>query len=139
MTFYENELVRIKSICYSNQGQIDTVIGTRNYIDNNFENDLNLDLLSYIRFTSKYHLLRLFKRYYGLTPRQYLIDKRITKSKEFLIQGMTITETCFAVGFKSPGSFSTLFKDKIGLTPTEFQKKQLSISEMNSDFRTCDK
>ncbi len=139
MTFYERELVRIKSICYSNQAQIDTVIATRNYIDNHFENDLNLDLLSQIRFTSKYHLLRLFKKYYGLTPRQYLIEKRINKSKEFLTRGMTITETCFAVGFESPSSFSALFKGKIGLTPTEFQKKQLSISEMNSDFRTCDK
>ena len=138
MTFYEKELIRIKNICHSNQGQIDTVIGTRNYIDNHFEEDLNLDLLSHIHMTSKYHLLRLFKRYYGLTPRQYLIEKRIEKSKEYLKNGMTVTKTCFAVGFESPGSFSTLFKNKIGVTPSEFQKEQLSRSGFNSDFRTCD-
>jgi len=125
MTFYEREIIRIKSICHSNQRQIDTVIGTRNYIDNNFETCLNLDLLSHIRFTSKYHLLRLFKRYYGRTPKQYLTEKRIEKSKQLLKNGMTVTKTCFAVGFESPGSFSDLFKNKIGLTPTEFQKEQL--------------
>jgi AraC-like DNA-binding protein len=123
MTFYEREIKRIKSDVYSNQGQLDTVIGTRNYIENNYDSDLNLDLLSHIRFTSKYHLLRLFKKYYGQTPKQYLTDKRIEKSKEYLRKGMNITETCFAIGFECPCSFSTLFKGKTGLSPTEFQKK----------------
>ena len=134
MTFYEKELNRINGIIYSNQEQIETVIGVRSYIDNNYDNDLNLDLLSHIRFVSKYHLLRLFKRHYGLTPRQYLIDKRIEKSKEQLMNGLSVTETCFAVGFESLGSFSTLFKTKTGKSPTEFQKEQLSRSELNSKF-----
>jgi len=129
VTFYEKEVKRIKGICYANQGQLDTVIATRAYIDNHYEHDINLNLLSHIRFTSKYHLLRLFKRYYGLTPRQYLIEKRVEKSKECLLKGMSVTETCFAVGFQSPSSFSTLFKERIGLPPSVFQKEQLSTSE----------
>ncbi len=133
MTYYQSEAKKISSIIHSNQGQIDTVIGTRNYIDKNYDTDLNLDLLSHIRFVSKYHLLRLFKRYYGLTPKQYLIDKRIEKSKEYLKKGTSVTESCFAVGFESPSSFSTLFKNKTGITPAEFQKKQLSRSVFNSD------
>ncbi len=132
MTFYEQELNRIRSIVYSNEGQINTVIGIRNYIENNYDGNLNLDLLSHIQFVSKYHLLRLFKKYYGLTPKQYLIDKRIEKSKEHLINGMSVTETCFAVGFESLGSFSTLFKRKTGKSPMEFQKEQLSRSKINS-------
>src|SRR5688572_28113609 len=123
MTFYESEIKRIRSIVYSNQGQLDTVIGTRNYIDNNYDSDLNLNLLSHTRFVSKYHLLRLFSKYYGQTPKQYLTDKRIEKSKEYLKNGMNVSETCFAVGFGSPCSFSTLFKSRTGLTPTAFQKK----------------
>jgi len=125
MTFYESEIKRIRSIVYSNQGQVDTVIGTRNYIDNNYDTDLNLDFLSHIRFVSKFHLLRLFKKYYGQTPKQYLTDVRIEKSKEYLKKGMNITETCFAIGFEAPSSFSTLFKSRTGLTPTEFLKEQL--------------
>ena len=99
MTFYESEIKRIRSIVYSNQGQLDTVIGTRNYIDNNYDTDLNLDLLSHIRYVSKYHLLRLLKRYNGQTPKQYLTDKRIEKAKENKKKGITITETCFGIGF----------------------------------------
>src|SRR5580765_8006265 len=118
MTFYESEIKRIRSIVYSNRGQLDTVIGTRNYINHNYDRDLNLDYLSHIRYTSKYHLLRLFKKYYGQTPKQYLTDKRIEKSKEYLKKGMKITDTCFAIGFEDPCSFSTLFKSRTGLTPT---------------------
>jgi len=125
MTYYLKEITRIKNNCYSNQGQLDTVIGTRHYINNNFDNELNLDLLSHIRFTSKFHLLRLFKRYYGQTPMQYLIDRRLDKSKELLLRGQSVTETCFDIGFESPSSFSTLFKSKFGLTPTEFQKRAI--------------
>ena len=136
MTFYQREINRIRSICYSNERQIETVIGIRNFIDKNFEKDLNLDLLSHIRYTSKFHLLRLFKKYYGLTPNQYLTNKRIEESKNNLKKGMTVTETCFSVGFGSPSSFSTLFKSRTGLTPTEFQKEQLSQSQFNADSET---
>lgn len=128
MTYYEKEINRINSIIYSNNEQIETVIGIRNFIDNNYDNDLNLDLLSRLRFISKFHLIRLFKKHYGLTPRQYLIDKRIAKSKEKLKNGLSVTETCFSVGFESLGSFSTLFKAKTGKSPSEFQMEQFSRS-----------
>jgi len=134
MTFYEKELNRIRSIVYSNKGQINTVIGIRNYIENNYNISLNLDLLSHNQCVSKYHMLRLFKKYYGQTPRQYLIDKRIEKSKEQLKNGMSVTETCFAVGFESLSSFSTLFKTKTGKSPKEFQKEQLSRSKIAMEF-----
>ncbi|AXG69376.1 bifunctional transcriptional activator/DNA repair enzyme AdaA [Kordia sp. SMS9] len=128
MTFYESKIQQIKERCYSNDKQLETVIATKNYIENHYETTLNLDFLSHIRFTSKYHLLRLFKKYYGMTPRQYLIDIRIAKSKEQLKNGMSVTETCFAVGFESLGSFSALFKVKTGKSPSEYQKEQLSRS-----------
>ena len=132
MTFYETEFKRIKNSCFSNAKQLETVIAARNFINNNFEKDLNLNFLSHTLFTSKYHLLRLFKRYYGLTPKQYLINKRIEKSKAQLERGMSVTETCFAVGFESVGSFSTLFKAKTGKSPSEYQKKQLSRSKSSA-------
>ena len=134
MTFYEAELKRLKQSCYPNDKQIEMVIGIKNYIDNNYDRDLNLDFLSHTRFVSKYHLIRLFKKYYAQTPRQYLIDKRIEKSKEHLKDGMTVTETCFAVGFESLGSFSSLFKRKTGKSPSEFRKEQVSRSKLKTNF-----
>ena len=125
MTYYQQEIERIRKICYSNERQLDAVIKTRNYINNNLNKEVNLVLLSNIGFASKFHLLRLFKKYYGQTPKQYLTEKRIEKSKEHLKNGLTVTETCFSVGFECPSSFSTLFKSKLGLSPAEFQKRAI--------------
>ena len=125
MTFYQKEIERIRKICYSNERQLDAVIKTRNYINNNLDKEINLILLSNIGFASKFHLLRLFKKYYGQTPKQYLTDRRIEKSKEHLKNGLTVTETCFAVGFECPCSFSTLFNSRNGLSPIEFQKRAI--------------
>ena len=138
MTYYESEVKRFASIVYSNKEQLEAVIATRNYINNNYDTNLNLDLLSHIRFISKFHLLRLFKQYYGQTPNRYLIDKRLEKAREHLKKGISISETCYAIGFESPSSFSTLFKSRTGLTPTEFQKQQFSQSRFNRDFETLE-
>ena len=134
MTFYEKKLTSIRDTVYSNDRQINTVIKIRNYLENNYNVNINMEVLSRVQWVSKYHLLRMFKKYYGLTPRQYLIDKRVEKSKEHLINGMSVTETCFAVGFESLGSFSTLFKTKTGKSPSEFQKEQLSRNKSEEEF-----
>lgn len=126
MTYYDNEIKKIRAVVYSNKGQIDIVIALRKYICQHFDQDLNLDLLSKKQYVSKFHLLRVFKRYYGQTPHQFLTDKRIEQSKELLKKGVPVNKAGFAVGFESASSFSTLFKNKTGLPPAIFQKKQLS-------------
>ncbi len=133
MTFYIQKLKSLRKTIYRNQYQINAIIAVKNYIDANYENDLNMDLISKVQLISKFHLIRLFKKYYGLTPRQYLINKRVAKSKEHLVTGMAVTETCYAVGFTSLGSFSVLFKTKTGKTPGQFQKEQLSRNKSIDD------
>ncbi len=124
MTFYKKEIQRISSEVYANRGQLDTVISIRNYINHHYDTQLNLDCLSLRGYVSKFHLLRLFQKYYGQTPLQYLTDKRLEQARVLLKAGATVTHTCFAVGFESPSSFSTLFKNRTGLSPAQYQKKQ---------------
>lgn len=128
MNVYAQKLQEVKAVVFNNQPQIDAVIAVRDYINTHYATDLNLKELSETQCISKFHLLRLFKKYYGQTPRQYLIDQRIKASKKHLVKGMLVTQTCFAVGFESPGSFSALFKSKVGKSPSLFQKEQLSRS-----------
>ena len=122
MSYYIQEVNRIKKICYSNKVQIEIAVNTKRYIDTNFDKEISLDLLSHIQFTSKYHLIRVFKRYYGVTPRQYLIDKRIENAKKILRTGKSVSDTCYMVGFESINSFSNLFKAKTGMAPSVYRK-----------------
>jgi AraC-like DNA-binding protein len=41
---------------------------------------------------SKYHFIRLFKRYYGCTPHQYLKEVRVRKAKKLIQNGMTVRD-----------------------------------------------
>ncbi|PKD16233.1 hypothetical protein APR41_10625 [Salegentibacter salinarum] len=119
MTIYQAEINRIKRNCYSNKSRINTVVEARRSIEHSFDKALTLNLLSHHCFTSKYHLLRLFKRYYGQTPTQYLTEKRISIAKELLTNGYNVTDTCYEIGIESPSSFSTLFKMHTGVTPSQ--------------------
>ena len=129
MNYYIQELKRIKEICFSNKIQIDIAVNTKKYIDANFDKEINLDLLAHLRFTSKYHLIRVFKKYYGITPRQYLINKRIEKAKTILKSGKSVSDTCYSVGFDSVSSFSNLFRAKTGMSPSDFRRATFDKSK----------
>ena len=122
MTYYTQKLADLKDICFSNKFQLDLAIHTKRDIDTHFDQDINLDLLAHIQLTSKYHLIRVFKKYYGTTPRQYLINKRIEQAKKMLRSGRAVSDTCYSVGFESPNSFSTLFKNNTGMAPSVYRR-----------------
>ena len=48
--------------------------------------------------------------------------RRIERAKDLLREAnLTITEICFLVGFESVGSFSSRFRDLVGMSPTEYR------------------
>ena len=130
MNYYIKELERIKEICFSNKIQLDIAINTKRYIDRNFDKEINLNLLAHLHFASKYHLIRVFKKYYGITPRQYLINKRIEKAKIFLASGKSVSDTCYTIGFESINSFSNLFKAKTGMPPSVYRRATFDKSKI---------
>jgi len=67
----------------------------------------------------------LFREEFAVTPHQYLIDRRIEKAKELLRhRRLTVTDVCFEVGFQSVGSFSTLFRQRVGDAPINYRQQQ---------------
>lgn len=122
MNDYIQKLQRLKETWFSNQVQIDVAVSAKKYLDTHFQESIDLDLLARISGTSKYHLLRLFKHYFGITPRQYLINKRIEQAKRLLQTGTPVSDTCYAVGFSSVHSFSRLFKAKTGMPPSKYKR-----------------
>lgn len=101
------------------------VVKAKLFIDQHYHEPINLDVISGKAFFSSYHFIRLFNKIYGKTPHQYLIRVRIDKAKMLLRTAMPVQQVCFAVGFDSVGSFSTLFKKITSLSPSQFQHQQL--------------
>ena len=78
---------------------------------------------------TRFHFIRLFKAIFGETPHQYRSRLQIEKAKHLLIlNDLSITNVCMAVGFSSLGSFSTLFSRRVGMPPSEFQRRHRPAS-----------
>ncbi len=101
----------------------------RNYLDNNIYNDLSLDLLAEEFDLSKMHIIRLFKKEYGTTPIQYLMDRKIALAKS-LLSGtvMPIKEISDLLRYANTQHFSNSFKSAVGTSPNQYRK---SIQDKN--------
>lgn len=96
----------------------------RAFIDEHYDMALDLEQIAREANFSRYHFLRLFRTTFEQTPHQYLVQRRIERAKSLLASGeMSITEVCFAVGFQSLGSFSTLFHRCAGYSPKEYRTR----------------
>ena len=83
---------------------------------------INLPDISAQANLSPYYFLRVHKLAYGETPHEFLTRLRIERAKTLLARGShNVTEACFEVGFSSLGSFSTLFANRVGLSPSEYR------------------
>lgn len=96
----------------------------RDHIDRHFAEPIDLERVAAVAGLSKFHFHRLFRAAYGITPAAHLTRRRVERAEDLLrATNLTVTEICFAVGYSSLGSFSARFKELIGETPTEVQRR----------------
>src|SRR4030095_1963678 len=129
MNFYRDEVTRLSKVLYPHNDLTKQIIESRHFIDKHFSEDINLDKIAGKALVSKFHFIRVFKRYFGRTPNQYLQEVRIEMAKKILLKGKSIDEVCNAIGFKSKTSFISLFKKMTGVTPLAFQIGRASCRE----------
>jgi len=96
----------------------------RDHADRHFTEPLDLETLAGVAGMSKYHFQRLFTATYGISPAAHLSQRRVERAQDLLrATNLTVTEVCHAVGFSSLGSFSGRFRQLVGETPSEFQRR----------------
>ena len=96
----------------------------RDYLHASYHDNLTIDHLATVAGLSPYHFIRKFKAAFASTPHQYLRQIRLEKAQDLLLNSdYPITEICYAVGFQSPGSFSSIFQKKFGMSPRKYRKQ----------------
>lgn len=101
------------------------IVQAKLFIDRNYSARIDAGEIADEAHYSKFHFIRTFRSIYGRTPHQYLTHVRIERAQELLKQGRSVTDACFAVGFDSLASFTSLFKRRAGIPPSEYQRQQL--------------
>lgn len=91
-----------------------------------FDTPVTLTQLAEVASLSPTHLLRSFKQLFHQSPHQYLTSKRLERAQHLLLHtDLSVTDICFSVGFESFGSFSWLFRRKVGCSPSAYRAHHL--------------
>jgi transcriptional regulator GlxA family with amidase domain len=95
----------------------------RDLMDREYARPLDVSAMARTALMSTTHFSRKFRAAYGETPYSYLMTRRIERAKAFLRNGMSVTETCLAVGCTSLGSFSSRFTEIVGEAPSQYRAR----------------
>ena len=95
----------------------------KDYIDSNITGKITVEMMAAKIFRSKNYVIRLFKSYYGITPYDYFLDKKMELSKQLLLTtSMPIKQISNYLNFDTPRYFSQSFTKKYGITPVVWRK-----------------
>ncbi|MFD0715798.1 helix-turn-helix domain-containing protein [Paenibacillus sp. GCM10027626] len=96
---------------------------TENYINENFNQDIDLPSLAKITGYSYDHFRHIFKDKTGESPLSYIINKRIEHAKKLMLStDLTMSAISQDCGFSNSSQFSSTFRKLTGLTPSDFKR-----------------
>lgn len=109
-----------------------------NYIDEYFLSDITPEQLMEMTNYSYHRFRHIFKEALGLSPKQYILAKRLEYAKKLIATTQkTITEIGYLSGFPNTSLFIKQFHEKTGITPNKYRQQLYSdyvFSEKQSNY-----
>lgn len=94
----------------------------RSYLDAHLDETVTLEQLARVAHMSPHHLQRTFKRYTGLTPREYVQARRMARFKDRLRAGDTVSRATFEAGYGSASRIYEQADAHLGMTPAAYRR-----------------
>lgn len=92
------------------------------HIRAHYAEPLGIDELAAIAMQSRYHFIRSFKAFTGMSPYQYVLKLRIEHAKERLLaSSLSVTEIALESGFSGASQFYRAFGKAVGMAPERFR------------------
>lgn len=76
---------------------------------------------------SKYHFIRTFREYVGLTPKQFIHSMMLNRAKTDVKNSKSILESSLEIGLSSPSRLHELFVNIMGVTPKEWRDRGTGV------------
>ena len=94
------------------------------YINDNIDNRLDLEKLAELTSWNYMHFIRMFSKYMNVTPYQYVLQKKIEKSKVQISEtDLKLSHIAQDLSFSSYSNFCTVFKRETGENPADYRKR----------------
>jgi AraC-like DNA-binding protein len=94
----------------------------RDFIESHYLEDVRLETLARVSGLSVFHLIRSFKRRFGIAPHAFQIGLRLNRAKAALRSGSTPTEAAVASGFFDQSHMHRYFRRTFGVTPNQYRR-----------------
>ncbi|GEM45412.1 helix-turn-helix domain-containing protein [Deinococcus cellulosilyticus] len=96
----------------------------RDFLEAHLHQPITLEDLAGVANLTVFHFCRAFKHIFHCTPNAYLTHRRLERAKWLLKHtSLSVLEVTLDVGFESPTTFSTVFKKRFGMTPTQYRSQ----------------
>ena len=111
-------------------GEQDFTRSVVEYIKDHYDEQITSTTVAEFIHLNNSYFCRLFKRDFGCCFAEYLTRYRIERSKMLLNKSdESISDVAIKCGFNSFSYFSKIFKETIGITPSQYRKKRLALKK----------
>ncbi len=100
------------------------------YIDKGFHLSPTVGDLSEVVGRSRSHVLKLFNKYLGMPPKDFIKERQVREARELLLSTtLSIAEIGQSVGYPDPFHFSKWFSRQVGISPSTYRKNHGPFSK----------
>ncbi|HOP12078.1 MAG TPA: AraC family transcriptional regulator [Oscillospiraceae bacterium] len=115
-------ILRLMNMSTVNNEITERIKKTRDYINENYMNEINLDQLAASVYLSKFYYMHMFKEFFSVSPIKYQSNVRLQKAKELLLStDLSIAEISEKVGYNNYVTFLRAFKIKENILPKKYR------------------
>ena len=112
------------------------------FLDENFAQDISLQTLVDMSGYSYDYFRHIFREAVGISPKNYILEKRITYARKLLIEKkLPMSEIAQLCGFSSASQFNVIFKKRMGISPLQYKKLyknyQENVANLAGDFEVA--
>jgi AraC-like DNA-binding protein len=117
-------VIRSQSGAYIEKAQRNRIEEAKRYVDFHFTDpELCISQVARTAEMSEVYFRRLFKAKYGISPLRYIVSLRLGRARELMkYPFLSLDECAKQSGFSSQQYFCKVFREQIGVTPTDYRK-----------------
>jgi AraC-like DNA-binding protein len=78
---------------------------------------------------SRTEFSRVFRRFEGMSPREYLQERKVQRARQLLEGARTLSEIALELGFYDQSHFTRVFKQLTGETPAAYRKRRTNVQD----------
>lgn len=116
-------IFKLAALLFSEHAGNDYQNQVKSYIDTHYMENITISDIAQTLSLNRKYLARIFKEKNGISMQEYLINKRLYEAKKLLLQGYTVEESSYMVGYSDQFGFSKAFKKRYGISPVRCKGK----------------